>query len=197
MSRNTFAIIIGFLVLASGAFVTWRTIVRLTPPPTPKATVTIPEGWTVAQVNDLLKKKGVLVDRELPLVLEGYLFPDTYEFFLGSSVDVVQNRFLDNLQNQLGDLGLTLETEQAKEILTMASLIQLEIKQAGEMRVASGLLWKRIDAGIPLQVDATLCYVKSQAGEACLPLRGADKTIESPYNTYLYQGLPPGPVANP
>ncbi|MEX2053959.1 MAG: endolytic transglycosylase MltG [Candidatus Colwellbacteria bacterium] len=197
MSRNTLAIIIGFSVLISGAFITWRMIVRSTPPPTPKTTVTMPEGWRVSQINDLLKEKSVLLEEELPQALEGYLFPDTYEFFLDSSVDVVEDRFIEHLQSQLDQLGLSVDDERTKEILTVASLIQQEIQDPGEMRVASGVMWKRIDAGIPLQVDASLCYIKEQSGRECLPITGADKTIDSPYNTYLYQGLPPGPIANP
>jgi len=197
MNKGLIITIVGFLVLSLGAFVTGRLVVRSTPPPTPKTTTTIPEGWSVDQINEHLKEEGVLVDGELPGDLEGYLFPDTYEFFLDSSVDVVRDRFLSHLGLQLSLLGLDLESNKTREALTMASLIQAEIGNEDEMRVASGVLWKRLETGVPLQVDATLCYIKAQAGQKCLPILKSDKETDSPYNTYLYQDLPPAPIGNP
>ncbi len=189
--------IIGTLFLLLGTIAAGSLISRLTPPETPKDRVTIPEGWNVMEVNQFLQAEGVLVGEELPLELEGYLFPDTYEFFLSSTAEVVRERFLDNLDTKLETIGLSRENENLGEILTLASLIQEEIKDPHEMRIAAGVLEKRLEAGIPLQIDATICYIKERRGEKCLPITKADKGIDSPYNTYLYQGLPPAPISNP
>lgn len=192
---NRFIPLIGISLLLLGAIVTWRLIDRSTVPETPKTQVTVPEGWTVDQINNLLKEKGVLTEGELPQEAEGYLFPDTYEFFLGSSVEVVRGRFLDNFHRQLEKVGLNSDDEGFYGDLIMASLLEREIKDYGEKRVAAGVLWKRIDVGVALQVDATLCYIKPT--DKCLPITSADKKIDSSYNTYLYRGLPPGPIGNP
>ena len=98
---------------------------------------------------------------------------------------------------QIQTLGLSIEDKNLGEILTLASLVQKEIKDPYEMRIAAGILKKRLEAGIPLQIDATLCYLKEIEGNGCLPITQADKTVDSPYNTYLYRGLPPGPISNP
>lgn len=189
--------IIGSLFLLLGTIWSAFVINRLTPPEAPKDTVTIPEGWSVREINAFLKSEGVLEEEELRPDLEGYLFPDTYEFFLGSSVEVVEDRFISNLERKLSSLGISLEDENLTEILTLASLIQEEIIDHQEMRVAAGVMVSRMEAGIPLQVDATLCYIKEARGKECLPITDADKALDSPYNTYLYRGLPPGPISNP
>ena len=189
--------IIGIFFLFVGALGLWRLVVRLTPPETPKDVVTIPEGWNVREINQFLQAEGVLVDEELSQGLEGYLFPDTYEFFLDSTAEVVKEKFLNNLRMQLETLGMSMEDKSIGKILTLASLIQQEIKDPYEMRIVAGILNERLEAGIPLQIDATLCYVKEVGGKKCLPITQADKAVDSPYNTYLYQGLPPAPISNP
>ena len=195
MRKNIVIIFLFFIFV--GVLGVERLISRLTPPETPKSTVTIPEGWNVREINQFLLSAGVLVDEELSLDLEGHLFPDTYEFFLDSTADVVREKFLNNFRMQIQTLGLSTEDKNLGEILTLASLVQKEIKDPYEMRIAAGILKKRLEAGIPLQIDATLCYLKEIEGNGCLPITQADKTVDSPYNTYLYRGLPPGPISNP
>ena len=197
MQKTLIILITGFVLLGVGAFSLWRLIERNTPPPTPRTTVTIPEGWMVEEINALLKQEGILVDSELSKELEGYLFPDTYEFFLDSSLEVVENRFKENFQERILELDLSMEDKDLKEIVVMASLIEKEVKDPKEQRIVSGVLWKRIENSVPLQVDATLCYIKAQRGSTCLPIAKSDKDIDSPYNTYLYRGLPPNPIGSP
>ena len=189
--------IIGVFFLLIGTLGVGRLLERLTPPETPKDTVTIPEGWDVKEINQFLKDEGVLVDGELSQDLEGYLFPDTYEFFLDSTAEVIEKKFLENFKAQLGTLGVSPEDLNIRETLILASLIQAEIKDPHEMRIVAGILKERLELGIPLQVDATLCYLKEGRGKECLPIVQADKALDSPYNTYLYQGLPPAPIGNP
>jgi len=85
--RKNIAIIGVFFLLASIMFV-GRLLSRTVPPETPKDIVTIPEGWQVKEINQFLQKEGILVGEALSPDLEGYLFPDTYEFFLDSTAEV-------------------------------------------------------------------------------------------------------------
>ena len=165
------------------------------PPVTPRVTITIAEGLTVPEINEILVEKGVLVGELLPQELEGYLFPDTYEFFLGSSLDVVKEKFSLNFNSKIRELGLeALSEDELKEIIIIASMIEAEVPHSDERRIVSGIIKKRLSAGIPLQLDASLCYVK---GDPCLPITDDDKKIDSLYNTYLHRGLTPGPIGNP
>jgi UPF0755 protein len=195
------------LAVLGGIFWWHRQATRPVYPTTP---VTIPEGYTLAQIDRLLGQKGVIDPGELfnfdtsglekeycflkkGEALEGYLFPDTYEFFLGSSPRVVAERLLDNFNRKAG--RLLCGRPDLKKQVVMASLIEKEVPDQGEDRnLVSGILWKRIGAGVPLQVDASLCYAVSPLG---CRREDIDSKIDSPYNTYLHYGLPPGPIANP
>ncbi len=162
---------------------------------TPRITVTIPEGSTVSDINKILISTGVFDGVELSRDLEGYLFPDTYEFFLGSSVAVVEKRFRERFEAKvIPAIGVVVDDAFVHEVLTVASLIEREVPDSYERRVVSGIIRKRIKLGIPLQIDASICYIKNYP---CLPITRDDKNIDSPYNTYKYRGLPPGPINNP
>jgi UPF0755 protein len=187
-----------------------------------KATVsvTIPEGYTVAQIFQLLEDKGVASVEDLneaaaqhdynfsflkdiPLGdanrLEGFLYPDTYTFNTPHSAVYAINKMLvnfdarmtDDLRQQVEDSGYTM-----REILTVASMIEKETDGTDRATIAS-VIYNRLNntsgetAGF-LQIDATLAYLNG--GQ--VPTE-ADKSIASPYNTYLYKGLPPAPIANP
>ncbi|MBI3088912.1 MAG: endolytic transglycosylase MltG [Candidatus Colwellbacteria bacterium] len=164
--------------------------------PVPKTVVTVPEGATHYEINELLKAKGVLVGEELPESLEGYLFPDTYEFFVPSDLRTVQSKFEENFNRKIGAIiPQGSNPEELKIILTKASLIEKEVPDPGERRIAAGIMVKRLENDVPLQMDASLCYLKKEA--PCLPITEKDKASDSPFNTYRYQGLPPHPIANP
>ena len=186
------AIVVSFMLIS--AFLIMRKKLQ-EPPPTPKTTVTIPEGSTVSDINRILTEAGVLENVLLDSSLEGYLFPDTYDFFLGSSITVVDEKFRENFATKAVPIfesaggGVSVN-----EILTIASLIEGEVRDTSERRIVSGIIWRRIKLGIPLQIDATICFVK---GDPCLPITDEDKVIDSLYNTYRYRGLPPGPINNP
>jgi UPF0755 protein len=193
MKRTIFFTSIFLLVL--GGLSLWAMARQHSVPETPRGSVTIPEGWTVADINAYLKKGGVLVDGELSSDLEGYLFPDTYEFFLDSTTTVIQQKFQDNLTKQLEKTGINVDEENLRQIIIMASLLEKEVKTLQDKRIISGILWKRLENGMPLQVDSTICYIKK--ADVCLPISASDKKIDSGYNTYLYGGLPQGPICNP
>lgn len=183
-------------------------------------TVTIPEGYTVDQIFTLLEEKGVasvedlqdmaanhdyafsfLQDLELGdyHCLEGYLYPDTYEFTTPQNPLYVINKmlvrfdeqFTDAMRQEVADSGRTIH-----EIITIASMIEKETDGNDRADIAS-VIYNRLNnpsGGTQgyLQIDATLAYINGGK----VPTE-ADKSIDSPYNTYLYKGLPAGPISNP
>src|SRR3989344_9619906 len=166
----------------------------LTHPQAPKAAVTIREGATVNDINKLLRKKGVLTE-DLSEGLEGYLFPDTYEFFVPSGTAAVEAKFRKNFNQKIRTIiPVGSSEEDLKEILTKASLIEKEVPDSSERRIVAGIMMKRLEKNIPLQLDASLCYEKDPP---CFPITKSDKKLSSPFNTYLYSGLPPRPISNP
>ncbi len=179
--------------------------------------VTIPEGYTVTQTADLLADAG-LADRErfltlalhgghrfarvtrddLPIdSLEGYLFPDTYLLTRGLDESTIIERFLDRFDAAVGpDIragartrGLTLH-----QLLTVASMVEREARVPDERPVIAGVIYNRLGRGMRLEIDATVLYA---LGRHKATLTSADLEVDSPYNTYRHEGLPPGPIANP
>ena len=182
--------------------------------------LTIPEGYTIDQVFQLLDDSGVSTVEKLqdmsanwdyafdwldPLPLgdyhrlEGYLFPDTYTFYLGEDAKYVINKMLVNFEAKMEDY-LDQFTEESTyslhDIVTIASLIEKETDGEDYAKIAS-VIYNRLENTSAetqgyLQIDATLVYLNGGNTPT-----DADKAIDSPYNTYLYQGLPAGPISNP
>lgn len=182
--------------------------------------VTIPEGYTIDQIFELLEEQGVSTVEKLremasdwpykwewlqdiPLGdyhrLEGYLFPDTYTFYLGENPKYVLNKMLNNFDNKMEDYLDQFTGESAyslHDIVIIASMIQKETDGEDYRNIAS-VIYNRLEntsaetAGF-LQIDATLVYING----GNVPT-AADREIDSPYNTYLYPGLPAGPISNP
>lgn len=194
--RNTVIAIVGITaVILVGMSAFLLRIVFREPPPTPKTFITIREGSTVSEINKLLEESGILVGKSLSPELEGYLFPDTYEFFLDSSVEVVSAKLTENFNGKIKSLfGENITEEDIRRFVIIASLIEAEVPHPEDRKIVAGIIEKRIALGMPLQIDATICYIK---GDPCLPITDDDKKIDSPYNTYLYGALPPGPIGNP
>lgn len=184
---------------------------------------TIPEGYTVTQIADKLSEAG-FVDRDtfMKLVddpsslklaqelnvptgdgilhpLEGYLFPATYDLPIESTEsDIIANmllatrtklRSIDNLDAQLKERNLTVH-----QLLTEASLVEREVVVPEERAQVAGVIDNRLKQNMKLQIDATVQYALGKQKERLLY---SDLKIDSPYNTYLHEGLPPGPIANP
>ncbi len=156
-----------------------------------KMVVTIPEGFAVKQIEERLNLK-------LPGEnLEGFLFPDTYQFPIGVSGEEVVSKMRDNFDKKLtADLSEEIKNQKKTifEIITMASLIEKEVKTKEDKEVVSGILWKRLKNNIPLQVDATIFYI---TGKKTTEISIEETKIDSLYNTYRYKGLPLGPICNP
>ena len=179
-------------------------------------TFTIPEGFEQVQIIERLVAKELVnrdvfietlktgefnyaflegVDREL--LLEGFLFPDTYEIKVGSSeveiINIMLNKFNEVFKEeyyaQLDVLGVDMN-----ELITMASIIEREAMWDIERPVISSVFYNRINIRMPLQSCATVQYVLGERKEF---LSIADTQIESEYNTYVNAGLPPSPIASP
>ena len=161
--------------------------------------ITVPEGWDVFEIANHLEKSLKSFNKQDFLTLainkEGYLFPDTYFLPDTARPKSVLNLMLGTFDEKIKSVsGLATSTKSLNEILTMASIIEAEALDKESRRIISGILWKRIQIGMPLQVDATFSYVN---GESTFQLSLDDLKIDSPYNTYKYKGLPPGPINNP
>ena len=166
---------------------------------TPKK-VLIYEGSTNEEIADTLQGKLVFFNKNDFLSLsegeEGYLFPDTYYFVPTATAFEVYRAMRVNFEKNVEALEPAIQEsgKTLNEIITMASLIQKEAWKSKDRRLISGVLWSRIDKGMKLQVDAVFPYI---IGKNTFQLTYDDLTVDSPYNTYKYKGLPPGPIANP
>ena len=164
---------------------------------TASITITVPEGFTQRQIEERL---GFVLPGEN---LEGFLFPDTYQFSFNVSGEEAVKKMRDNFERKLRqELREEIE-KQGKtifEIITMASLIEKEVRTIEDKKLVSGILWKRLGINMPLQVDATIAYILEGEKWSFDQMRreiGAARNIDSPYNTYIYRGLPLGPICNP
>ena len=184
-------------------------------------TVTIPEGYTVRQTIALLAEKGVNTEEALTEAaqtgdfdydfidndsedlsrLEGFLFPDTYEFYVGHNPEDALDRLLRNFVSRMDEdrmAQVEASDYSLREIITIASLIEEETDGTDRANIAS-VIYNRLNntsggtAGY-LNIDATIQYVLPE-GE--IVSEEDYQTVDSPYNTYLNKGLPPGPIANP
>jgi len=155
-----------------------------------KIKITIPEGSTLKDIEEKLKIK--LKGENL----EGYLFPDTYYFPVGFNSEEVIKIMKENFEKKIAPYKNEIEKsgKTLHEIVIMASILEKEAKSKEDKEIISGILWKRLKAGIPLQVDSTLTYI---TGKTSKELTADDLEIPSPYNTYKYKGLPPTPICNP
>ena len=185
--------------------------------------LTFPEGSTVAEIAVILEEGGVCTAEEFraladnasllseygfeisdpekrAFALEGYLFPDTYDFYVGEGAESATDRFLKNTQKKLSEdifeqcaqSGFTLD-----EILSIASIIQEETGYASEMGKVSSVLHNRLasDEYPKLQCDATVFYLE----KSVKPFVGEEEYTEFTelYSTYKCEGIPEGPVTNP
>jgi len=161
-----------------------------------KEKITIIEGWNLKNIAWHFENKGMFQAEELFELndnswqggLEGYLFPDTYLVDYGVSLAEIIKQMQENFDKKTVGLAIT------PEIITMASLIEKEVRTLEDKKIVSGIFWKRMSAGRPLESCATIAYVK---GIDQWRYSYEDTRIESPYNTYLNLGLPVGPICNP
>lgn len=178
---------------------------------------TIPEGYNLSQIVEKLSSLGIvsaeniqaalsaekynysfisqIPDRENKL--EGYLFPDTYEIYRNAKAEDIINKllgrfdkvFTEEYRNRAKELNMTID-----EVVILASIIEREAKLDSERKIISSVFHNRLKKNMLLQSCATIQYLLGEPKEV---LTYEDLEIESPYNTYKYAGLPPGPIASP
>jgi UPF0755 protein len=178
--------------------------------------LTFREGLTIRQMADVFEKAGfgpasafIDASKNVELIreidpqakdLEGYLFPDTYTLPRRTTAAQLVERMVGRFQKMLtpemtgqaAERGLTV-----RELVTLASLVEMETAKPEERAVVAGVYSNRLRIGMGLQCDPTVIYALMLAGRYDGNIRRGDLQIDSPYNTYRYAGLPPGPIAAP
>ena len=172
-----------------------------------------PEGATVAEIARVLESERLApsgavarlaTDRAFLVTLgidgpsiEGYLFPDTYQLVRGMTTEEILTRMVQRLRAKAGpDLTARAQARglSVHQLLTLASIIEREAVDRGELRTISAVFWNRLKINMPLQADPTVQYA---TGKERRTLTRADLATDHPYNTYRRSGLPPGPIASP
>jgi len=166
--------------------------------------VTVPEGQRAGEIADILEEKIPTYDASWEAVLEeneGYLFPDTYSFPKDATIEMIVKAMRDNFESKYSTLDTSKTDLTKEEIVTLASLIEREARLDSDRPKVSGVIHNRLNDGMKLDIDATLQYMLGyQEDEKRWWKKGLtneDKTISSPYNTYINIGLPPAPISNP
>ncbi|MEK7132306.1 MAG: endolytic transglycosylase MltG [Patescibacteria group bacterium] len=182
--------------------------------------VTIPEGFTLKNIGDrlmefgfttpvewqeavginsLLLEQEFLIESGLPsgVDLEGYLFPDTYFFTKSATALQIATKMIETMARSFPIVTSNdsrVQKMSKHEILTLASIIEKEVRTESSMKLVADIFLKRLEIGMALQADSTVNYI---TGGNSPGVSLADLTIDSLYNTYEYSGLPPGPISNP
>ncbi len=185
--------------------------------------VVVPEGWTTSRVVSALTlhhlgpRRGLLAAARasvvlrqtgLPLpgrgvrfALEGYLFPATYDFPLGATplqvMSIMVHRFQQAWTPALARTAARRTRLTMEETVTLASIVQSEVRSPSEMAVVAGVYLNRIRRGMDLNADPTVLYGLGLLGTQTSALTAAELASHSPYNTYRRRGWPPGPICNP
>lgn len=162
--------------------------------------VFIPEGSSVKEIATILENSLPSFDGEEFIkkaeAKEGYLFPDTYHFSQNIKPVAIIEAMEKNFNEKIVVLNekISIFGKPLKEIIIMSSLLEEEARKLETKQIIAGILWKRLEMSMPLQVDVTFQYIN---GKNSFTLTTKDLATDSPYNTYTRKGLPPGPITNP
>ncbi len=166
----------------------------------PKYKVTIMEGMTVKQMANAIKRAIPAFDSETFLVLakpyEGFLFPDTYFLYENVSPDSVVEQLRETFREKIKTQLLSIQAfgKPLEDVVIMASIVEKEASNMKDRKIIAGILWKRLEIGMPLQVDAPFYYT---LGKDSASITKSDLTTDTPYNTYTNKGLTPTAIGNP
>lgn len=183
-------------------------------PPRNEIAIRVFEGWRIRDIKGALERLGVAVEdsdflaerfaAEYPFLkglpststLEGYLFPDTYRVYKDQLPDALIRKQLDEFHLKTAGFAEVAASQlrTLHEVVTLASIVEKESGSERDHPVIAGIFMNRLKAGMKLQSDATLNYVTTVEGGR---MTYADLANPSPYNSYMHEGLPPGPIANP
>ncbi len=191
--------------------------------PVSEVNITMIEGWTIKEMAEAVEKQNLYKskdwvdfttkpDKFSPLLgqlginlaskpsgasLEGYLFPDTYRVYQNSTVEELVGKMLTNFVDKIDESWIKdLQTRGYNlwQAVIMASIIEREVRSDADRAIVSDIFWRRLEAGRGLEADSTINYV---TGKKTPSVTIDDTKLDSPYNTYKYRGLPPGPISNP
>jgi len=178
--------------------------------------ITFPEGLTIAEMSKIFEGHGfgsaasfVAAAHDPALAksfdpgardLEGYIFPDTYTVPRRTDANVLVHQMVErfekvvtpDMRQAAADRGVTV-----RQLVTLASIVEKETAQPAERPEIAAVYSNRLKIGMPLQCDPTVIYALERVGKFDGNLRRDDLAFDSPYNTYRYPGLPPGPIAAP
>jgi UPF0755 protein len=174
-------------------------------------TVTIPEGFNMFEIGKTLEAAGLgstqefvgLAKSQVQLIrdldpeaksLEGYLFPDTYGFTRAQSMPDIVATMVRRFKEEAGAIGLSRDVHR---VVTLASIVEKETAAAEERPVVASVYENRLKKNMALDADPSVIYAALLAGRYQGTIYHSDLQYDSPYNTYKYPGLPPGPIANP
>ena len=179
--------------------------------------ITIIEGWRIEEIANYLEANKIVSKKDFlnevltanwqdkyeflagikAKTLEGFLFPDTYRIFLNATAEDIVKKMLDNFDSKLTAKmrdDISADGNNIFEVVTLASIIEKEVPQDKDKKLIADVFLKRLKDNIALQSDATINFI---TGKGQVQPTLDDLKINSPYNTYKYRGLPPGPIANP
>ena len=176
-------------------------------------TVAVPEGYNIYDIAVVVEQAGLgpaadfvaVAQTDLSLVrdidpqarsLEGYLFPDTYQFTRIDSMHDIAAAMVHRFRQEAQKIGLAGRPD-IHRIVTMASIVEKETAVPDERRLVASVYLNRLDKDMALAADPTVIYAALVSGRYRGTIYQSDLQFDSPYNTYKYPGLPPGPIANP
>jgi len=174
-------------------------------------TVVIPEGYNIFDISEAVQEAGLgsaqdflkVATSDTPLIadlapnaktLEGYLFPNTYEFTRTQSVEEIAAAMVKQFRQVAHEIGLSADIEST---VTMASIVEKETAVPDERPLVASVYYNRMEKRIPLQADPSVIYAELLRGSYSGALHHTDMELNSAYNTYRHPGLPPGPIGNP
>ncbi len=200
--RLALAALAAVALLAGGAAVAAYAYLSRDEPPPPEPlktiTLTIPEGYSREQTAELAREAGLRGDyMKASEGHEGFLFPDTFELEKGAPASDLVQLQLEDFERRIAGVDMRYARSKnltERDVVTIASMVEEEAQLAEERELIAAVIYNRLREGIPLGIDATIRFA---TGNFEQPLTESELAVDSPYNTRLNAGLPPGPISSP